>query len=115
MGLPNTNLMHLSQLRSEPRGSSVMMHLSRNFKVLDIGADLLACRFSIVYTSGSVLRNCMIPSSPFHYRTTRRTAKRHRYMVNIPPIRSKRFGNTFIMRTGKEWNSLLESVFPDTT
>ena len=41
----------------------------------------------------------LIPPSPFHHRTTRRTALRHRYMVDIPPIRTKRFGNTLIMRT----------------
>ncbi|KAJ8703853.1 hypothetical protein PYW07_013147 [Mythimna separata] len=57
----------------------------------------------------------LIPPSPFHHRTTRRTAMRHRYMVDIPPIRTKRFGNTFIARTAKEWNSLPESMFSAAT
>ena len=35
----------------------------------------------------------LIPPSPFHHRTTRRTAMRHRYMVDIPPKRTKHFGN----------------------
>ena len=45
----------------------------------------------------------LIPPSPFHHRTTRRTAMRHRHHnVDIPPIRTKRFGNTLIVRTAKE-------------
>ena len=56
----------------------------------------------------------LIPSSPFHYRTTRRTAGYHPHLVDIPSCRTKRFSSTFIVRTAKVWNSLPASVFPTT-
>jgi len=40
----------------------------------------------------------LIPPSPFHHRTSRRTAQYHPYLIGIPSIRTKRFGSTFIMR-----------------
>ena len=55
----------------------------------------------------------LIPSSPFQLRSIRGTAMRHCYTMDIPPIRTKRFGNTFIVRSVKEWSYLPESVFPD--
>ncbi|CAK1598398.1 unnamed protein product [Parnassius mnemosyne] len=54
----------------------------------------------------------LIPPSPFHHRTTRRTASLHPFVVDLPRIRTKRFATSFIMRTAKEWNKLPTSVFP---
>ena len=55
----------------------------------------------------------LILPSPFYHRTTRGTAKRHPFMVEIPPIRTKRFQSTFIIKTAKKWNDLPASVFPN--
>uniref|UniRef100_A0A2H1VP83 SFRICE_010774 n=1 Tax=Spodoptera frugiperda TaxID=7108 RepID=A0A2H1VP83_SPOFR len=40
-----------------------------------------------------------IHCSPFYHRTTRQSERRHRYMVDIPPTRTKRFASNFLVRT----------------
>ncbi|CAK1603403.1 unnamed protein product [Parnassius mnemosyne] len=54
----------------------------------------------------------LIPPSPFHHRTTRRSASLHPFVVDLPRIRTKRFATSCIVRTAKEWNKLPASVFP---
>lgn len=43
----------------------------------------------------------LTPSYAFFYRLVRKTKRRHRFMVNIPRIRTNRFRSTFIIRTSK--------------
>ncbi|CAK1595702.1 unnamed protein product [Parnassius mnemosyne] len=56
--------------------------------------------------------HALIPPSPFHHRTTRRSAGLHPFVVDIPRIRTKRFASSFVMRTAKDWNNLPASIFP---
>uniref|UniRef100_A0A2H1WCT6 SFRICE_016534 n=1 Tax=Spodoptera frugiperda TaxID=7108 RepID=A0A2H1WCT6_SPOFR len=59
------------------------------------------------YSQLNVILHNLIPPSPFHHRTTRKSARRHRFMVDIPPTRTKRFASSFLVRTARELNRLL--------
>lgn len=54
----------------------------------------------------------LIPPSPFLLRTTRAGLRCHRQTVTTIPTRTKKFGNSFLCRTVKKWNSLPAHIFP---
>lgn len=54
----------------------------------------------------------LIPPSPFLHRSTRAAHRNHRYTVSNIPSRTKKFGDSFLCRTTKRWNSLPAYVFP---
>lgn len=65
--------------------------------------------------SWATWHNCISESvsknySPFLLRTIRKFGTIHPYITDIPPIPTKLFASSLI-RTGKEWNTLPESVF----
>ncbi|CAH2234081.1 jg7722 [Pararge aegeria aegeria] len=52
----------------------------------------------------------LVKPSPFYHRTAR-YRNDHRYVVEIPSKRTKRFASSFLIRTAKAWNALTSSVF----
>lgn len=54
----------------------------------------------------------LIPSSPFHSRTTRAGLRSHPHTTQRLLSRTKRFGDSFLCRTIKTWNALPAHVFP---
>ena len=59
----------------------------------------------------SELANCMPPPIPWP-RCTRLSTSFHPYSVHLPNARINQYLHSFILYTGKLWNSLPLSVFP---
>ncbi|CAH2240897.1 jg9634 [Pararge aegeria aegeria] len=56
----------------------------------------------------------LVKPSPFYHRTARYRKNLHRYVVEIPSTRTKRFASSFLIRTAKAWNALPSPGFPHT-
>ncbi|CAH2241659.1 jg26959 [Pararge aegeria aegeria] len=56
----------------------------------------------------------LVKPSLFYHRTASYRKNLHRYVVEIPSTRTKRFASSFLIRTAKAWNAHSSSVFPDT-
>nr|XP_026499547.1 uncharacterized protein LOC113403281 [Vanessa tameamea] len=54
----------------------------------------------------------LIPASPSLHRSTRAGSRCNCLTVTSIPSRPKQFGNSFLCRTAKKWNSLPAHVFP---
>ncbi|CAH2216453.1 jg26298 [Pararge aegeria aegeria] len=48
----------------------------------------------------------LVKPSPFYHRTARYRKNLHRYVVEIPSTRTKRFASIFLIRTAMAWNAL---------
>uniref|UniRef100_A0A2H1WFR0 SFRICE_012543 n=1 Tax=Spodoptera frugiperda TaxID=7108 RepID=A0A2H1WFR0_SPOFR len=98
-----------AEVTSDYRSGVLIVKIDQTGEVRQIKhRSLLA--FSVLIELGE-LHN-LIPPSPFHHRTTRQSARRHRFMVDIPPTRTKRFASSFLLATAtaREWKFWPESI-----